>query len=62
MPHPAVRDPVTAGASRWRAGEADVGDRAEEYVMDIKEINRKVVEQFRAGGPVEGMHRDRLFL
>ncbi|MGC5165622.1 nitroreductase/quinone reductase family protein [Luteimicrobium sp. DT211] len=24
--------------------------------------NRRVVEQFRAGGPVDGMHRDRLVL
>ena len=30
--------------------------------MDIKEINRKIVEQFRAGGPVEGIDRDRLLL
>jgi deazaflavin-dependent oxidoreductase (nitroreductase family) len=30
--------------------------------MDIQEINRKVIEQFRAGGEVEGMHRDRLLL
>lgn len=30
--------------------------------MNIKEINRKVVEQFRSGGPVEGMNRDRLLL
>lgn len=30
--------------------------------MDVKEINRRVIEQFRAGGPVEGMHRDRLVL
>lgn len=30
--------------------------------MDAKEINRKVVEQFRAGGEIEGMHRDRLLL
>jgi deazaflavin-dependent oxidoreductase (nitroreductase family) len=30
--------------------------------MDVKEINRRVVEQFRAGGPVEGMNRDRLLL
>jgi deazaflavin-dependent oxidoreductase (nitroreductase family) len=28
----------------------------------MKETNRKVVEQFRAGGEVEGMHRDRLLL
>lgn len=30
--------------------------------MDIKETNRRVVEQFRAGGEIEGMHRDRLLL
>jgi deazaflavin-dependent oxidoreductase (nitroreductase family) len=30
--------------------------------MDIREINRKVIAQFRAGGEVEGMHRDRLLL
>ena len=30
--------------------------------MDFKEINQKVIKQFRAGGPVEGMHRERLLL
>ncbi len=30
--------------------------------MDIAEINRTVVEHFRAGGPVPGMNRDRLLL
>lgn len=30
--------------------------------MDLRETNRRVVEQFRAGGPVEGMHRERLLL
>ena len=30
--------------------------------MDVKEINRRVIEQFRAGGPIEGMQRDRLLL
>jgi len=30
--------------------------------MDMKEINRKVIEQFRAGGEVDGMHRERLLL
>ncbi|WP_258723317.1 nitroreductase family deazaflavin-dependent oxidoreductase [Cellulomonas sp. NS3] len=30
--------------------------------MDVRETNRRVVEQFRAGGPVEGMHRERLLL
>ena len=30
--------------------------------MDVRQINRKVIEQFRAGGPVDGMHRDRLLL
>ena len=30
--------------------------------MDIKEINRKVIDQFRGGGPIDGMHRERLVL
>ena len=30
--------------------------------MDIRENNRRVIEQFRAGGQVEGMHRERLVL
>jgi len=30
--------------------------------MDIREINRRVIDQFRAGGRVEGMQRDRLVL
>ena len=30
--------------------------------VDIKEINKKTIEQFRAGGPIEGMHRERLVL
>ena len=30
--------------------------------MDIKEINRKTIEQFRAGGEIPGMHRERLLL
>ena len=30
--------------------------------MDIREINRRVIDQFRAGGPIEGMQRDRLVL
>jgi deazaflavin-dependent oxidoreductase (nitroreductase family) len=30
--------------------------------MDMKVINRTVIEQFRAGGEVEGMHRERLLL
>jgi deazaflavin-dependent oxidoreductase (nitroreductase family) len=30
--------------------------------MDIKEINRTVIEQFRAGGDIEGMQRERLVL
>jgi len=30
--------------------------------MDIAEVNRRVIEQFRAGGPVDGMHRERLVL
>ena len=30
--------------------------------MDVREVNKRVVEQFRAGGPIEGMHRERLLL
>ena len=30
--------------------------------MNIQEINRAVIEQFRAGGEIEGMQRDRLVL
>ena len=30
--------------------------------MDIGDINRRVIEQFRAGGEIEGMHRDRIVL
>jgi deazaflavin-dependent oxidoreductase (nitroreductase family) len=30
--------------------------------MDIREVNRRVVEQFRAGGEIQGMHRERLVL
>ncbi|MEV6879308.1 nitroreductase/quinone reductase family protein [Amycolatopsis sp. NPDC051128] len=30
--------------------------------MDIQETNRRVIRQFRAGGEVDGMHRERLVL
>lgn len=30
--------------------------------MDYRETNRRVIEQFRAGGEIEGMHRERLVL
>ncbi len=30
--------------------------------MDISKINARVIEQFRAGGPVEGMNRDGIVL
>lgn len=30
--------------------------------MDIKQINARVIEQFRTGGPIEGMKRDGLLL
>jgi deazaflavin-dependent oxidoreductase (nitroreductase family) len=30
--------------------------------MDIGEVNRRTIEQFRAGGEIEGMHRERLVL
>jgi deazaflavin-dependent oxidoreductase (nitroreductase family) len=30
--------------------------------MDVREVNKRVIEQFRAGGAVDGMHRERLLL
>jgi deazaflavin-dependent oxidoreductase (nitroreductase family) len=30
--------------------------------MDVKAINRRVIDQFRSGGEIDGMHRDRLVL
>lgn len=30
--------------------------------MDLNERNRQVIAQFRAGGEIDGMHRDRLLL
>lgn len=30
--------------------------------MDMQAVNRKVIEQFRAGGEIDGMHRERLLL
>lgn len=30
--------------------------------MDMKAINRRVIEQFRSGGEIDGMHRDRILL
>jgi deazaflavin-dependent oxidoreductase (nitroreductase family) len=30
--------------------------------MDLLATNRRVIEQFRAGGEIEGMHRERLLL
>jgi deazaflavin-dependent oxidoreductase (nitroreductase family) len=30
--------------------------------MDVREVNRHVIEQFRAGGEIDGMHRERLVL
>jgi deazaflavin-dependent oxidoreductase (nitroreductase family) len=30
--------------------------------VDVSEVNKRVIEQFRAGGEIEGMHRDRLVL
>jgi deazaflavin-dependent oxidoreductase (nitroreductase family) len=30
--------------------------------VDIRETNKKVIEQFRAGGEIDGMRRDRLVL
>jgi deazaflavin-dependent oxidoreductase (nitroreductase family) len=30
--------------------------------VDVREVNRHVIDQFRAGGEIEGMHRERLVL
>lgn len=30
--------------------------------MDVRAVNERVIAQLRAGGPVEGMHRERLVL
>ena len=30
--------------------------------MDMRDRNRQVIEQFRAGGEIEGMHRERILL
>ncbi|MEW1736744.1 nitroreductase family deazaflavin-dependent oxidoreductase [Nocardia beijingensis] len=30
--------------------------------MDVKEVNRRAIAQFRAGGEIDGMRRDRLIL
>jgi deazaflavin-dependent oxidoreductase (nitroreductase family) len=30
--------------------------------VDVQAVNKRVIEQFRAGGEVEGMHRERLLL
>ena len=30
--------------------------------MDMKDVNNRVIDQFRAGGEIDGMHRDRLLL
>jgi deazaflavin-dependent oxidoreductase (nitroreductase family) len=30
--------------------------------MDMREVNKRVVAQFRAGGEIDGMHRERLAL
>jgi deazaflavin-dependent oxidoreductase (nitroreductase family) len=60
------RTTINAGALREARAyaEPDGGhkDDSEVQALDTREINRKVVEQFRAGGEIEGMHRDRLVL
>jgi deazaflavin-dependent oxidoreductase (nitroreductase family) len=30
--------------------------------MDVREVNKRVVAQFRVGGEIDGMHRERLVL
>jgi deazaflavin-dependent oxidoreductase (nitroreductase family) len=38
------------------------GGQEQSELVDLKEINRGVIAQFRAGGEVQGMHRERLLL
>lgn len=45
-----------------RAAAGDAGHDESMATPDPLEINAHVIDQFRAGGPVEGMHRDRLLL
>jgi deazaflavin-dependent oxidoreductase (nitroreductase family) len=37
-------------------------DKLRVGTMDMQDINRRVIEQFRAGGEIEGMQRERLLL
>lgn len=43
-------------------GNKSFDEKGEGTSVDIKEINRKTIERFRAGDEIEGMHRDRLVL
>lgn len=45
-----------------KGGHTYRGTNERDAFLDIKEVNRKVIEQFRAGGEVDGMHRERLVL
>jgi deazaflavin-dependent oxidoreductase (nitroreductase family) len=51
-----MRAGLAAADQRWRAMDE------RRRTMDVKEINKRVVEQFRAGGAIDGMQRDRLLL
>ncbi len=49
-------------AAGCRCDRVWVSRKTKEAAVDVRAVNRRVIEQFRAGGPVEGMHRDRLVL
>jgi deazaflavin-dependent oxidoreductase (nitroreductase family) len=54
----AMRAAPAAEAMRAAPAAADQRRRG----MDVKAINKHVIDQFRAGGEIEGMHRERLLL
>jgi deazaflavin-dependent oxidoreductase (nitroreductase family) len=55
-------EPSAADHRRATARSEDCVVRRNGDVVDVKEINKRVVEQFRAGGEIEGMRRERLLL
>ncbi|WP_433360145.1 nitroreductase/quinone reductase family protein [Actinoplanes sp. CA-142083] len=57
-----------ASSGPWQPGEKEAMRAAlaaadeRRRTMDVKAINKRVIEQFRAGGEIEGMHREGLLL
>ncbi|MFI5892455.1 nitroreductase family deazaflavin-dependent oxidoreductase [Actinoplanes sp. NPDC051513] len=63
-----MTDIPLASTGPWEPGEKEAMRAAlaaadeRRRTMDVKDVNKRVIEQFRAGGEIEGMHRDRLLL